>query len=302
VDAALIRGLEIAIGRHVGRVAALIVERRNASEILAEAFARPRARANAAAAMVALGKARLGSAREVLERARGDAETRALAASTLRAIDGDPPAPVVPAIASFETALVDAAAFGKPSPAELLPFLTDGRPIVRANAATGLGASKAVPFAGVIAPLMRDDDARVRIAVAKALDQLGDEAIVIAAPALIHALRFADTAEAAKLALAPRAAKIVPALIAGLDTDDETHGLRVAEIIVPLPDAPKLLFEAFDGPAQNAQISAAFGIALLGPKRAGNEGLARLRSGLPGPPTRRRHAIVKALAMFDARA
>ena len=65
-----------------------------------------------------------------------------------------------------------------------------------------------------------------------------------------------------------------------------------------MPDARELLFLAFDGPAQNAQISAAFGIGLLGPAKAGPAGLARLRSGLPGPFTRRRAAMVKALALY----
>jgi hypothetical protein len=41
------------------------------------------------------------------------------------------------------------------------------------------------------------------------------------------------------------------------------------------------------------------GIAKLGAKLAGLEGRQRLLAGLPGPPTRRRDAMVKALAMLD---
>ncbi|MBK9033544.1 MAG: hypothetical protein IPL61_20150 [Myxococcales bacterium] len=74
--------------------------------------------------------------------------------------------------------------------------------------------------------------------------------------------------------------------------------MRVAELICGLPDARALLFAAFDGPAQNVQINAAFGIATLGAKVAGPDGRRRLLDGLLGPPTRRRHAMVKALRLL----
>ena len=74
--------------------------------------------------------------------------------------------------------------------------------------------------------------------------------------------------------------------------------MRVADLVCALPNARELLFAAFDGEAQNVQINAALGIAKLGAKVAGPEGRARLMSCLPGPPTRRRHAILKALAML----
>jgi hypothetical protein len=52
------------------------------------------------------------------------------------------------------------------------------------------------------------------------------------------------------------------------------------------------------GEAQNVQINAAFGIARLRAKGAGLEGRQRLLNGLPGSPTRRRDAMLKALAML----
>lgn len=173
--------------------------------------------------------------------------------------------------------------------------------MVRANAAIGIGAlgPAAAGLALSLAPLLRDEDTRVRVAVASALDKLGDDAVIAAAPALVEALRGDPVVYAAcKAVLLARAAKVEAALVAGLETPDETHGLRIAELICTLPNAPQLLFRAYDGPAQNSQINAALGIGLLGSKRAGADGRLRLKNGLAGPITARRHAVVKALSLL----
>ena len=116
----------------------------------------------------------------------------------------------------------------------------------------------------------------------------------------IGALRGdARLAEVCRAALAARKSRVEAALIAGLETPDQVHGMRIAELICALPNGRELLFTAFDGEAQNVQISAAFGIAKLGTRRAGPDGRRRLLNGLPGPPTRRRDAMVQALAMLD---
>jgi HEAT repeat protein len=185
--------------------------------------------------------------------------------------------------------------------AGLVPRLADARAIVRANAATAVGTlgPAAAGQAITVAALLRDDDDRVRIAAAHALDQLGDDAVVAAAPALVGALRGdAGLAEVCRGVLAARKGRVEAALVAGLETPDQTHGMRIADLIVALPNARDLLFAAFDGEAQNVQINAAFGVAKLGAKRAGPEGRQRLLNGLPGPPTRRRDAMLKALAML----
>ena len=123
--------------------------------------------------------------------------------------------------------------------------------------------------------------------------------VISAAPSLVSALRGAPAvAEACRAVLAAREAKVEAALIAGLETPDEVHGMRIADLICARPNARELLFAAFDGEAQNVQVNAAFGIAKLGATRAGPEGRRRLLNGLPGPPTRRREAMVKALAML----
>jgi len=229
-------------------------------------------------------------------------QTREIARLALRELDGPPAVPTVPAVAGFETALLEPAAFAGATleSAALLPFLQDGRAIVRANTATALGSlGGGAAFATTVGALLRDDDDRVRIAAATALDKLGDDAVIAAAAYLVGALGGgARVFEVCKGVLAARKAKVEAALLAGLETPDEVHGLRVAELICALPNARELLFVAFDGPAQNVQINAALGIGLLGAKRAGPQGKQRLIGGLAGPITRRRHAIVKALAMF----
>ena len=306
IDAALARALDTSDDKLAHRVCELLVTRATGPELLADAFTRARSQTNAARGLAMLGSERLSTrGRALLEAARTDLHlhTRELAAATLRAIAPAPDAPGVPAIDGFETTLLPASAFSKKTAAaaRLLPFLLDGRAIVRANTATGLGAIQASTpdLVAKLSALLRDDDARVRIAAAQALDKLGDDAVVAAAPSLVHALRGdAAVAAACKAVLAERGAKVESALVAGLETDDDTHGLRIAELIVALPNAPQLLFAAFDGPAHNVQINAVLGIGLLGAKRAGAAGIQRLREAYAGPPTRRHHAARKALAML----
>jgi HEAT repeat protein len=242
----------------------------------------------------------------VLEAARGDsaAQTRTLARAALRAIDGEPIAPSIPAVAGFETALLDAATLAKAKldAGALIPFLQDGRAVVRANTATALGTlGPAIASAAItIGALLRDDDSRVRIAAASALDKLGDAAVVTAAAYLVDGLRGeAAVAAACHAVLAARKDKVEDALLAGLETADEAHGMRVAQLICALPNARELLFIAFDGPAQNVQINAALGIGMLG-ARGGAAGRQRLVNGLAGPFTRRRAAMVRALSLLGA--
>jgi HEAT repeat protein len=210
----------------------------------------------------------------------------------------------VPAIAGFETELLEKNALAGAGAVDLralLALLNDARAVVRANAATAVGTAgpAAAGCAIAIAALLRDDDDRVRVAAAQALDQLGDDAVVVAASYVVGALRGdARLAEVCRAVLAARKSRVEAALVAGLETPDQVHGMRIADVICALPNARELLFTAFDGEAQNVQINAAFGIAKLGVKRAGVEGRQRLLNGLPGPPTRRRDAMVKALAML----
>jgi hypothetical protein len=304
IDAALVRGLDTSDDRVADTLLELICARPHAVELLAEAFDRPGGQAAAARGFVMLGASRLGRGRAILSRARIDPlpHIRSLATATLLAIDGPRAAPALPAIADFDRRLLEPREIAAVlDVGGLHALLADGRPLVRANAATALATMgpAAAGAAFSIAALLRDDDGRVRIAAARALDQLGDDTVVAMAPYLVAALAGDDAlAEACRAVLASRKAQVAAALMAGLDTSDEVHGVRVAELIIALPDGRERLFAAFDGPAYNAQINAALGIGKLGSKRAGPEGRRRLLSGLPGPPTRRRDAMVKALAML----
>lgn len=302
IDDALVRGLDS--DELAAPVLAHVLTRTNAVEILLDAFARETSRANAARGMLQLPKAKRSRVRTVLTTARTSisASERHIALATLHALDGAPAAPTVPEVAGFETTLLEPAAFtGKLDPAQLLPFLTDARAIVRANAATALGAvgPAAAPYALTLAASLRDDDTRVRTAAARAIGKLGDDAVIAAAPSLVAALRGDEgVAAACKAVLASQQGAVERALLAGLETDDETHGIRVAELVCKLPEARDLLFAAFDGEAQNVQINAAFGIALLGESVAGAAGRRRLVGGLAGPFTRRRSAMEKGLGML----
>ena len=306
IGAALVRALDTTDDRHARQICELVCARPTAADLLCEAFDRPGAQANAARGFAMLGKDKLGRGRALLERARtaNEARVRELAHATLLAIDGTPAAPAVPAIAGFETELLEKSAFAGAGALDLralLALLNDARAVVRANAATAVGTagSAAAGCAIALAALLRDDDDRVRVAAAQALDQLGDDAVVAAAPYVVGALRGdAKLAEVCRAVLAARKSRVEAALVAGLETPDQVHGMRIADVICGLPNARELLFAAFDGEAQNVQINAAFGIAKLGVKRAGVEGRQRLLNGLPGPPTRRRDAMVKALAML----
>ncbi len=303
VDVALVHALVTVDDRQRQRLCELVCNLPNGVDLLSEAFAR--SATAAARGFVMLGRERLGKGRAVLEQARanGTGEVREVARATLRSIDGDPTAPTVPKTPGFETTLLEPKAFTTgPDLAvrDLLGSLLDGRAIVRANAATAIGSLgvKAASLAKTIAALLRDDDSRVRIAAARAIDQLGDDAVVTTAADLVGGLRGDPAvAEACRAVLAARGAKVEAALVAGLETPDEAHGTQIAKLITALPNARETLFIAFDGPAQNVQLNAAIGIGLLGDK-AGLAGWRRLKLGMAGPFTRRREVMVKALAML----
>jgi hypothetical protein len=172
---------------------------------------------------------------------------------------------------------------------------------VRGNAATALGVLGAAArgAARPLAVLLRDDDNAVRIAAAGALDKLGDDAVREIAEFLVGALRGApEVAKACAPVLTVRKAKVLTALLKGLETDDDTHGRRILEVINALPDACEILCDAFASPAENVQVNAAIGIGMLGAKRAGSDGRKVLEGARTGGFARTREAVFKALAML----
>jgi HEAT repeat protein len=208
-------------------------------------------------------------------------------------------------IEGFETRVLAADAFanagGKLAVGDLVPYLHDGRSHVRANAATALGAlgPAAAGAAVAIGVLCRDDDMRVRIQAAGALDKLGDDAVRETADYLVGALRGdADVAKAVAPVLVARKARMLTALLKGLETDDDTHARRINEVISALPDAPEILVDAIESPAENVQVNAAIGIGMLGEKRAGGPGRKALETRRTGGFARTREAVFKALGMW----
>jgi HEAT repeat protein len=309
---ALLRGLETDSPPHAARVIALIAELPMASESLVDAFGSPavNVQVNAAMGLARLGPARVGDGRKVLEgsRTRGDARTREAVRKALEILDGPRaagPAPVQ--VDGFETRFLGPEAFTDPTKLrvdDLLHYLQDGRPIVRGNAATALGTlgDAAVVALRALAALLRDDEMKVRIQAAGTIDKLGDAAVKEVAASLVGALRGdAEVAAVVARVLAARKARVLGALVAGLDTDDEVFAGRILPLILALPDACEILCDAFDNPAENIQVNAAAGIGLLGAKRAGAAGRKKLEASRTRGFARTREAAFKALAMLDAR-
>ena len=174
---------------------------------------------------------------------------------------------------------------------------------MRANAATALGTlgPVAAGAALTIGVLLRDDDMRVRIAAAAALDKLGDDAVRGTADYLVGALRGdPEVAAAVAAVLRARKARVLTALLKGLDVDDASHAQRILEVINALPDAPEILVDAIESPAENVQVNAAIGLGMLGEKRAGSAGRKALETRRTGGFARTREAVFKALGMWKA--
>ncbi|HEX3766468.1 MAG TPA: HEAT repeat domain-containing protein [Kofleriaceae bacterium] len=307
---ALVRGLETDNPAHGRRIAELLGVFDDATDILCDAFESPavNVQVNAAIGLGMLGPKRVGKGRKALEGARtgGDVRTREAVRKALDMLDGPRnQGPQEIQIEGFEARVLGPEAFanaaGKLPAAELVNYLHDGRAHVRANAATALGtlgpavAGAAIPL-GV---LMRDDDMKVRIQAAWALDKLGDDAVRAAADYLVGALRGdAEVGRAVAPVLAARKGRVLSALLKGLETDDDAHARRILEVINVLPDAPEILCDAIESPAENVQVNAAIGIGMLGEKRAGSAGRKALETRRTGGFARTREAVFKALAMW----
>jgi HEAT repeat protein len=305
----LVRGLETDDPRHGARIVEVINGLPDAAEILCDAFDSPavNVQVNAAIGLGMLGKARVGKGRKALEGARtgGWERTREAVRKALDMLEGPRQSgPGAIEVEGFEERVLAAEAFKDTTKLrvdDLVAYLTDGRAIVRANAASAIGAFGA-PAAGATRPLavlMRDDDMRVRIAAAGALDKLGDDAVREIAEFLVGALRGdGEVAKAVAPVLAARKARVLTALLKGLETDDDTHARRIIELVNALPDACEILCDAIESPAENVQVNAAIGIGMLGAKRAGTTGRKALETRRTGGFARTREAVFKGLAML----
>jgi HEAT repeat protein len=311
---ALIRGLETGSEDGGRRVGELIGKLPNAAELLTEAFRSPavNVQVNAAIGLGMLGRDRVGVGLAALHGARtgGDARTREAVRRALEMINpSGKTGPATVAVEGFEERFLAAAELDKHKAelerigvADLVEHLQDGRDVVRANAATALGAlgPSAVSAATRLGVRLRDDAPRVRLAAAQALDKLGDAAVIETAGDLVRALGDADpkVAEACAAVLRARKGRMIGALVRGLETDDATHGRRIAELINVFDDASEILCDAFESPAVNVQVNAAIGLGMLGAKRVG-KGRKALEGARTGGWERTREAVRKALEMLD---
>ncbi|MEZ4364513.1 MAG: HEAT repeat domain-containing protein [Kofleriaceae bacterium] len=311
---ALTVGLDAGEADHGYRVGQLLAKLPEGLGVFLEAFRSPAVnmQVNAAIGMGLLGNQRVGDGMDALLGARtgGDARTREAVRKALEMLKDDGPAkPEASTVDGFEDQLLSAAQIdqqaAKVQAVDVDGFakcLLDGRDLIRANAATALGALGAASMAvlGSLGALMRDDSSRVRLAAAAALDRIGDAAVIQAASDLVGALRSADekVAEACSKVLRARKARVMGALVRGLETDDETHGRRILELINVFPDAAEILCDAFSGPAVNVQVNAAMGLGMLGPERVG-KGRRALEGARTGGYAPTREAVRKALAVLD---
>ena len=306
---ALVRGMESDKPSHGRRIGELVNVFDDAVEILCDAFESPavNVQVNAALALGMLGAKRVGKGRKSLEAARtgGWEQTRIAVFKALEVLDGprrSGPEPIP--VEGFETRVLEAAAFADPAKLkvdDLVAYAQDGRAVVRANAATALGSLGAAAKGAALAlgVLMRDDDMRVRSSAAAAIDKLGDDSVKETGDYLVGALRGdAEVAKAVAAVLAPRKARVLGALVKGLETDDDAHARRILELVNALPDACEILCDTIESPAENVQVNAAIGIGMLGSKRAGAAGKKALETRRTGGFVRTREAAFKGLAML----
>ncbi|HEY0255510.1 MAG TPA: HEAT repeat domain-containing protein [Kofleriaceae bacterium] len=306
---ALVRGMETDKPNHGKRIAELVNVFDDAVDILCDAFESPavNVQVNAALALGMIGAKRVGKGRKSLEGARtgGWERTRLAVFAALEMLDGPKksgPEPI--AVEGFETKFLEPAAFTDPTKLDvdaLTAYAQDGRSIVRANAATALGAvgPNAKSSALALGVLMRDDDMKVRIAAAQALDKLGDDVVKETAPYLVGALRGdAEVGKVVQGVLAARKTRVLTALLKGLETDDPQHAERILTLVNALPDAVEILCDAIESPAENVQVNAAIGIGMLGTKKAGAQGKKALETRRTGGFVRTREAAFKGLALL----
>jgi HEAT repeat protein len=254
-----------------------------------------------------LGAERVGPGRQALEGARtgGDVRTRAAVREALAMLDPGESGPPPVVMDGFEDSYLAPESFTeitKTLPLESwIVALQDGRDVVRGNAATALGVlgEAAQAAARPLSVLLRDDAAAVRLAAAQALDKMG-KSVIETADDLTGALgdKDAGVAEAAAVALAGRGARILGALLRGLETDDPVHARRILALINRLEDASEILCDAFESPAVNVQVNAALGLGMLGAERLG-PGRQALEGARTGGDVRTREAVFAALAMLD---
>lgn len=301
---ALIRALETDSREHAIRLVGLIGALPEAVDRLCSAFASPavNVQVNAALGLGLLGIERVGKGRAVLEGARtgGDARTRASVREALSMLEvPKPPGPPPITVPGFEEKPLASDDLDRSQLRidSLVAALQDGRSVVRINAAMGLAVlgHDASSTARPVAVLLRDTVPPVRVSAARALGAFGAGALEVA-DALVDALgdRAHEVAEAAAETLASLGDDALPALLRGLEVDDQEHGERILGLITELPSAIDVLFAALENPSIAVQINAARGLGMAGARRVG-ERIVTLENAQWVGDLRTRRAVRSAL-------
>ncbi|MBN1947228.1 MAG: HEAT repeat domain-containing protein [Bradymonadales bacterium] len=157
---------------------------------------------------------------------------------------------------------------------QLIRALSDGRPLVRHNAALALGANtedrKSV--ARALSVCVLDSDSRVRWAATTALGVLGAEAVEPAGPALIRALADPqlEVSQAAQTVIATLGDAAIPTLVEALDGDLDRVSRNVLPVLVVMGEkAVEPLVRSLSHLSVRVRAAAARGLGMLGPQAAG---------------------------------
>ena len=293
------------------RIAKLVSELPDGAEILATAFGSPavNVQVNAARGIALLGPKRAGRGAKLVADALtgGDARTQAAARETMQIIVPPDLGPPPIKFKGFDNSFLTPEDLGKAAPRmridSLVLALCDGRPYVRANAATALQihGENAAEAVAVLSAAVRDESVPVRIAALLALGAAG-KAMFEVAHTVVDALGDEDpkvvaAARAVATAAGPR---FIGPLVRGLETDDRQHAEHVLRQIISFPDATDILCDAFECAAVNVQVNAALGLGMLGASRVGY-GRQLLEGARTGGWLRTRNAVFEAIDMLTPR-
>ena len=274
---ALIAGLDTDPGTARRATLPLILAREDRRALLGRALAAPEVpiRVNAAQALFDLAKEGDVEAEQLLGQAEHDpsAEVRDATKSAIAGLVTGPPKPIVYEpepidVPGFEERPLSAKALAKvadkSSVDRLMRSLSDGREVVRRNAAAALGVfgAAAAPALGWLAMSLRDTDDAVRAAALGAIKLIGGEPTPLLVRAIVRALNdpSPQVQTAAEAAVELIASGPPGALVEGLDTDPRTARRAILHHILARPDNSAVLGKALQHRLPTVRVNAAFGL------------------------------------------
>src|SRR6185312_8490039 len=107
----------------------------------------------------------------------------------------------------------------------------------------------------------------------------------------------AKVADACAAVVKARKARMIAALVRGLETDKIEAARRIGQLLTLFEDASEILVDAFASPAVNVQVNAALALGMLGSKVG--KGRKALEGARTGGDARTREAVRAALEVLD---